>query len=161
MFSIDCIEVFGDCAPSLHKNIVPGKFYFNDRYKVDHSEKNSNSLINKHPDFFGKNINIQAIVGKNGSGKSTLLDLVLMAINNFSYMFDSCLAGFLLCRCWPVRTLQTIFSPLPYRRWGKIYWTLSGWFDICSNRQLIFTWFNRFWNCGIYRLNCRIAYKSL
>ncbi len=88
MFSIDCIEVFGDCAPSLHKNIVPGKFYFNDRYKVDHSEKNSNSLINKHPDFFGKNINIQAIVGKNGSGKSTLLDLVLMAINNFSYMFE-------------------------------------------------------------------------
>lgn len=88
MFSIDCIEVLDDCAPSLRKNVVPGKFYFNDRYNEDHSEKNPDSLINKQPDFFEKNINIQAIVGKNGSGKSTLLDLVLMAINNFSYMFE-------------------------------------------------------------------------
>lgn len=88
MFSIDCIEVLNDCAPSLRKNVVPGKFYFNDRYKENFSEKYPDSLINKQPDFFGKNINIQAIVGKNGSGKSTLLDLMLMAINNFSYMFE-------------------------------------------------------------------------
>ncbi|SIO32194.1 AAA family ATPase [Fibrobacter sp. UWB11] len=88
MFSIDCIEVLRNCDPILRKNVVPGKFYFNDRYKEDCSEKNPNSLINKQPDFFEKNINIQAIVGKNGSGKSTLLDLVLMAINNFSYMFE-------------------------------------------------------------------------
>lgn len=88
MFSIDCIEVLDDCAPSLRKNVVPGKFYFNDRYKENFSEKYPDSLINKQPDFFGKNINIQAIVGKNGSGKSTLLDLMLMAINNFSYMFE-------------------------------------------------------------------------
>ena len=88
MFSIDCIEVLDDCAPSLRKNVVPGKFYFNDRYNEDHSGKNPDSLINKQPDFFEKNINIQAIVGKNGSGKSTLLDLLLMAINNFSYMFE-------------------------------------------------------------------------
>lgn len=88
MFSIDCIEVFGDCAPSLRKNVVPGKFYFNDRYKEDHSEEDLDSLINKQPDFFGEHINIQAIVGKNGSGKSTLLDLMLMAINNYSYMFE-------------------------------------------------------------------------
>lgn len=88
MFSIDCIEVLSRCDPSLRKNVAPGKFYFNDRYNEDHSEKEPDSLINKQPDFFEKNINIQAIVGKNGSGKSTLLDLVLMAINNFSYMFE-------------------------------------------------------------------------
>ena len=88
MFSINCIEVLNDCALSLRKNVAPGKFYFNDRYKVDHVEKNPDSLVNKQPNFFEKNINIQAIVGKNGSGKSTLLDLVLMAINNFSYMFE-------------------------------------------------------------------------
>lgn len=88
MFSIDCIEVFGDCAPSLRKNVVPGKFYFNDRYKEDHSEEDLDSLINKQPNFFGEHISIQAIVGKNGSGKSTLLDLMLMAINNYSYMFE-------------------------------------------------------------------------
>lgn len=88
MFSINYIEVLSNCGPSLRKNLAPGKFYFNDRYNVDNSEKNQNSLINKQPDFFGTCINIQAIVGKNGSGKSTLLDLVLMAVNNFSYMFE-------------------------------------------------------------------------
>ena len=87
MFSIACIKVLYDCAPSLRKNVVPGKFYFNDRYNTDLSN-NQESLINKQPDFFGTNINIQAVVGKNGSGKSTLLDLMLMAINNFSYMFE-------------------------------------------------------------------------
>ena len=69
MFSINCIEVLNDCALSLRKNVVPGKFYFNDRYKEDCSEKNPNSLINKQPDFFEKNINIQAIVGKMEVGK--------------------------------------------------------------------------------------------
>ena len=88
MFSINCIEVLNDCALSLRKNVVPGKFYFNDRCKVNRFGKNPDSLINKQPNFFEKNINIQAIVGKNGSGKSTLLDLMLMAINNFSYMFE-------------------------------------------------------------------------
>ena len=59
MFSIDCIEVLDDCAPSLRKNVVPGKFYFNDRYNEDHSGKNPDSLINKQPDFFEKNMEFE------------------------------------------------------------------------------------------------------
>ena len=86
MFSIDCLEILNGCEESLRKNLEIGKYPFNDRYgkETDGSE----SFIERTPDFFGRHINIQAIVGKNGSGKSTLMDLMYMAINNFAYMFD-------------------------------------------------------------------------
>lgn len=83
MFTIDCLEILPDCDKSLCKNLKPGtKYYFNDRHI------GNESLINRVPNFWGENINIQAIVGKNGSGKSTLMDLMYMAVNNFSYMFE-------------------------------------------------------------------------
>ena len=74
----------------LGKDIpINKRFLFNDFF----IEKN-NQLI-KNPkgaslpdDFFADKINVQAIVGMNGSGKSTLMDLMYMAINNFSYMFE-------------------------------------------------------------------------
>ncbi len=90
MFSIDCLEILGDCDKSLRKNLKVGKYPFNDRYRwsEDLSVINSASFVGKNNDFFGRNINVQAIVGKNGSGKSSLMDLMYMAINNFAYMFD-------------------------------------------------------------------------
>lgn len=90
MFSIDCLEILDGCDVSLKKNLVIGRYPFNDRYNwtKEGREINSLSFINKNSDFFGKNINIQAIVGKNGSGKSTLMDLMYMVINNFAYMFE-------------------------------------------------------------------------
>ena len=90
MFSIDCLEILDGCNESLSKNLVVGQYPFNDRYKWDGDRRiaNTSSFINKNADFFGKNINIQAIVGKNGSGKSTLMDLMYMVINNFAYMFE-------------------------------------------------------------------------
>lgn len=90
MFSINYIRIYDDCDNSLRKNLKPGLFFFNDRYKENGSriEKNNESVANRLPEFWNKNINIQAIVGQNGSGKSTILDLMYMAINNFSYLFD-------------------------------------------------------------------------
>lgn len=82
MFTIDSLEILSECEKSLRKNIKPGTYYFNNNHK------GTDSLISKVPNFWGKNINVQAIVGKNGSGKSTLMDLMYMAINNFSYMFE-------------------------------------------------------------------------
>lgn len=90
MFSIDCLEIFDDCDESLRKNLSKGKYPFNDRYnwKGNKRAMNPTSFMNNNRDFFGRNINIQAVVGKNGSGKSTLMDLMYMAINNFAYMFE-------------------------------------------------------------------------
>lgn len=90
MFSINYIKIYDDCDDPLKKNVKPGLFFFNDRYKENGAriEKNDRSIANRLPDFWDKNINIQAIVGQNGSGKSTILDLMYMAINNFSYLFD-------------------------------------------------------------------------
>ena len=90
MFSIDCLEIFDDCDESLRKNLNKGKYPFNDRYNWKGNKRaiNPASFMNNNQDFFGRNINIQAVVGKNGSGKSTLMDLMYMAINNFAYMFE-------------------------------------------------------------------------
>lgn len=112
MFSINCLEITASKSQweqnkSLYKNLLSDedydnfekdntnhetfrkRFFFNDFYKkkqYEDLEKNPNQAL---PDnFFGNNINVQAIVGKNGSGKSTLMDLMYMAINNFSYLFD-------------------------------------------------------------------------
>lgn len=87
MFSIDCLEIFDACDKSLRKNLVPGKFFFNNRYD-ENGRQFDESLIKKIPKFWEDKINVQAIVGKNGSGKSTLLDLMYMAINNFAYMYN-------------------------------------------------------------------------
>lgn len=113
MFSINCLEItvpkevwdnpeFKNNNRSIYKNLLSDKdykefdrdnpnhepfrkqFFFNDFYK-----KEQRGDLEILPDnFFGDNINIQAIVGKNGSGKSTLMDLMYMAINNFCYMFE-------------------------------------------------------------------------
>lgn len=39
-------------------------------------------------DFYGANINIQAVVGQNGSGKSSILELLYRIINNFTFMLE-------------------------------------------------------------------------
>ena len=86
-FTIDCLEILPDCDASLFKNLKIGeKYFFNARPK-DTLEKKY-SIIAKNPNFWGDNINVQAIVGKNGSGKSSLMDLMYMAVNNFAYMFE-------------------------------------------------------------------------
>ena len=88
MFSIDCLEILDECDESLRKGLAVGKYPFNNKYGWDGLQENPNSLIKKFPTFFEDKINVQAIVGKNGSGKSTLMDLMYLAINNFSYMFE-------------------------------------------------------------------------
>lgn len=113
-FSINCLEITApksrlENVGHLYKNLLTEddyttfkkeafpnesfkkRFFFNNFYQhTQHGELTINeSFGSKIPDnFFSKGINIQAIVGKNGSGKSTLLDLMYMAINNFSFMFE-------------------------------------------------------------------------
>ena len=112
MFSINCLEITAsknqwEGNKSLYKNLLSDKdyvdfekdnvnhepfrkrFFFNDFYKKkQHGDLEPNLNRALPENFFGDRINVQAIVGKNGSGKSSLMDLMYMAINNFSYMFE-------------------------------------------------------------------------
>ena len=53
--------------------------YDEDGCKLDISKKNEDEYIE---DFFGKNINVTAIVGKNGSGKSSILNAIINSSEN-------------------------------------------------------------------------------
>lgn len=77
MFSLNRLEIFDDCAPSLRKGLIQKKYVFTNQ-----------SLKHDFPVLWENKINIQAIVGKNGSGKSTILDLIYALINNFAYMYN-------------------------------------------------------------------------
>jgi predicted ATP-binding protein involved in virulence len=116
MFSINCLEITAtkkqwNDNKSLYKNLLSENDYKDfDAYKKEHSDAIFSKRfffndfyyheqyvnLNIRPkeekaipdNFFGSNINIQAIVGKNGSGKSSLMDLMYMAINNFAFMFE-------------------------------------------------------------------------
>lgn len=107
-FSINCLEITAtkaqwESSENLYKNLLSEedykgleddapfkkRFFFNDFYehnKRGKLKKSSNPFSSDL--FFGKNVNVQAIVGKNGSGKSSLMDLMYMAINNLSFMFE-------------------------------------------------------------------------
>ena len=66
------------------------RFFFNDFYKHNQHgelEKTKSNDRFKSDLFYGKNINIQAIVGQNGAGKSSLMDLMYVTINNFACIF--------------------------------------------------------------------------
>jgi len=63
-----------------YKNIHEQGFNFSSRFNCDYNKKTNELTIEENddyiPNFFGKNINVTAIVGKNGSGKSNLLELL-------------------------------------------------------------------------------------
>ena len=63
-----------------YKNIKRQGFNFSPRFRCEYDEDKNELTIDENddyiPDFFGKNINVTAIVGKNGSGKSSLLNLI-------------------------------------------------------------------------------------
>lgn len=66
MFSITSLTIYRGC-----------------RYTKNLKAKTYSFGKNEYQDFYGKNIEIHAIVGMNGSGKSSLLDMTFRLINNF------------------------------------------------------------------------------
>ena len=71
--SLTIYEKMSEKGGDILKILKPGTYYF----------CNNNVILPK--DFFGKNINVHALVGKNGSGKSSLLDLIYRIINNVGF----------------------------------------------------------------------------
>jgi len=63
-----------------YKNIHKQGFNFSPRFNCDYDDETNELTIDENDDyienFFGKNINVTAIVGKNGSGKSSLVKLL-------------------------------------------------------------------------------------
>ena len=63
-----------------YKNIHKQGFNFSSRFECNYNYDANELTIDKNnnyiPDFFGKNINVTAIVGKNGSGKSSIAEVV-------------------------------------------------------------------------------------
>jgi len=64
-----------------YKNIHKQGFNFSPRFRCEYDDEKNELTIDENDDyienFFGKNINVTAIVGKNGSGKSNLLQALL------------------------------------------------------------------------------------
>ena len=60
-----------------YKNIHKQGFNFSPKFDCDYDGKNLTIKPKEHVEnFFGKNINVTAIVGENGSGKSSVLKLL-------------------------------------------------------------------------------------
>lgn len=86
-FSIVAIRINEKCDKHIRKTLHPGYYLFNEWVRVDDNDNivfDPNEINDRY--FFGKNISVQAIVGKNGSGKSSLLEIMYRMINNFGHM---------------------------------------------------------------------------
>ncbi|MBP1163737.1 MULTISPECIES: hypothetical protein [unclassified Chryseobacterium] len=102
-FKLLAIRPLKGCNPKFLKNLEEGRIYkfyndykfYNGKERIDDFdyEIDINSIRDVErieidetlpKDFFGKNINISAIVGRNGSGKSTLIEILIASIVSFS-----------------------------------------------------------------------------
>ena len=107
------------CDPKFTKVLKEDYYLLNDRVII-----NSNGKIELNPDYkgnswyFGKNINVQAIVGPNGSGKSSLLELIYRIINNFSALVER---GMKRNAAWKLLFVEGVYSDLYYVQDNHLY----------------------------------------
>lgn len=86
-FVISAIHVLPQCCSTIKKGLRQEYYFLNDRCIL----KNQKIVLNESllpQDFYGKRINVQAIVGVNGSGKSSLIDIIYRIVNNLSCLLN-------------------------------------------------------------------------
>ena len=86
-FAISVVHILPQCKPLLKKGLRQEFYLLNNRCLVKGERVVLNSE-NPMSDFYGKRINVQAIVGVNGSGKSSLLEIIYRIINNLSCLLS-------------------------------------------------------------------------
>lgn len=87
-FSLLALDLRQQASNHILKTLKNTIYFFDRRYRVVDDQivlQNTSNDNDFFIDLYGKNINIQAIVGKNGSGKSSLLDIIYRVINNLSF----------------------------------------------------------------------------
>lgn len=107
------------CDHKFRKVLSENCYLFNDRVKI--SYENRIELNPEYKDnswYFGKNINVQAIVGPNGSGKSSLLELMYRIINNFSALIER---GMKRNAAWKLLFVDGLYADLYYVQDGRLY----------------------------------------
>lgn len=107
------------CAPKFRKVLTEGYYILNDRVRVGLNKRielNPNYRDNSW--YFGKKINVQAIVGPNGSGKSSLLELIYRIINNFSALVER---GMKRNAAWRLLFVEGLFAELYYVQDDHLY----------------------------------------
>lgn len=101
-FKLLAIRPLEGCNEKFLKNLNENQIYqLYNEYKFYFKNEDENEevtgikkLEQSVPDnFYGKNINISAIVGKNGSGKSSLAELFIVSINQLSYHLKVSIEG--------------------------------------------------------------------
>lgn len=86
-FVVSAVHVLPQCDGLLRKGLLEEYYFLNDRCCLSNGKVVLNDSALPH-DFFGKRINVQAIVGVNGSGKSSLLEIMYRVINNLSCLLS-------------------------------------------------------------------------
>ncbi len=108
-FSLIAVRILPGCDEAYRKNLKVGRFYFfNDRYVDEGDRIVPNPKRCQMPgDFFGRNINVQAVCGVNGAGKSTLFEMVYRIINNLSCLLEcDSYRGGAAARLWYIEGIQ-------------------------------------------------------
>lgn len=83
-FSIVGLNILNECDRHIRKNLDTGHYFFNEWCDFENGKVQMSYPRQPEENFFGKNISIQAIVGKNGSGKSSILEIIYRMINNLA-----------------------------------------------------------------------------
>lgn len=81
------VRLYDDKNQNVRKVLKDEWYLLNNWYVLKDNElvKNDDELTS-HRHLYGRNVTVQAVVGKNGSGKSSLLELIYRLFNNLSFI---------------------------------------------------------------------------